>query len=113
MPKARAEKVQVKALVFVVGVDGPDRIVNIVADRTVAIDQPPRNIPEQRGRKSELAERQALSRRKARAQQEPVELDVSELRTEVSAIGVFRDIGIRSADTANERLNLLSILASH
>ncbi|TME78011.1 MAG: hypothetical protein E6I48_01170 [Chloroflexi bacterium] len=111
--EARTEKVQVKALVSVVGIDGLDRIVNIVADRTVAIDQPSRDIPEQRRRKSELAESQALSRRKAGVQQEPIKLDVAELRTEVRAIGVFRDIGLRSADTANERLHLLSILASY
>lgn len=109
---ACTKKMQMETLVSIVQIDGFDRIVDVVAHRTVAVDQSARDIPEQFSRKSEFAKRQTLSRRKASVQKESVELDISKLGAEVVAITVFRDVGIRPADTTEESLNQLSILAA-
>jgi hypothetical protein len=102
---------QVETLVLVVRIERFDRIVDVVADRTVAIDQPARDIPEQVSRKSESAKGQTLSRRKASVREESVELDISKLGAEVGAVAVLREVSIRPADATKESFNQLSILA--
>src|SRR6185503_2413082 len=69
-------------------------------------------MPEVLGRERQRPEGEALSRCKTRLLKEPIQLNVTELGTEVVTISFFRDVSAGPTNAAQERFDLLTILTS-